>query len=272
MKQIKIGVCQWAFPLEGPYSCIVASQLGLEGVELELGEYEHNFPISNKMIQGIYREVRDEYGIEYPSIAVNALLKNSMNNEETTEKGKIARLAIQRAVETADALGIPVIQLPSFIDGEIKSDEDFERTVDCLRYACGLVEGKNITIATENLLSSNDNKRILEKVDRPQMKIFFDLQNYSLFQGYNTQEMLEDLAPYICEVHAKDGKEHMSGALLGTGDAGFFESVKILKKIGYSGWIYLENYYDQYPLNSTGKDPFDLIKQDIKIIREAFAL
>jgi sugar phosphate isomerase/epimerase len=272
MKQIKIGVCQWAFPLEGPYSCIVASQLGLEGVELELGEYEHNFPLANNTIQRIYNEIREEWKIEYPSIAVNALLKNSMNNEKTTEKGRRARLAIQKAVETADALGIPIIQLPSFIDGEIKGEEDLERTADCLRYACGLVEGKNITIATENLLSSNDNKMLLDKVDCPQLKIFYDLQNYSLFKGYNTQKMLEDLVPHICEIHAKDGKGDMSGALLGTGDAGFFESVEILKKIGYIGWIHLENYYDQYPLNSSGEDPFELIKQDIKILREAFEL
>jgi sugar phosphate isomerase/epimerase len=113
---------------------------------------------------------------------------------------------------------------------------------------------------------------MLKGVNSTSLAIFFDLQNYFLIRGYNTQEMIQALASDICEIHAKDGRGHMSGALLGTEDAGFYKSVEVLKRINYSGWIHLENYYDQYPLSSTGEDPFKLIRKDLQILRDAFSV
>ena len=143
-------------------------------MELELGEHERSFPLANKVIQQAYYDVGEQWGIEYPSIAVNALLKNSMNNTEDTEKGQIARLAIRKAVEVAEFLKIPIIQLPSFIDGEIKSNDDFEHTKESIRYACDLVKDKEIIIGTENLLSTDENKRMLNEVNSPHLKVFFE--------------------------------------------------------------------------------------------------
>ena len=40
----------------------------------------------------------------------------------------------------------------------------------------------------------------------------------------------------------------MSGSLLGTGDSGFHETMHWLDNHDYSGYILLENYYDQLPL------------------------
>jgi sugar phosphate isomerase/epimerase len=194
-----------------------------------------------------------------------------MNNPKETDKGKIARHAIQAAVDAAEALAIPIIQVPSFLDGEIKNDEDFENTAECLSYACDLVDNKPIIIGMENLLSIEESKKMLRAVNHPKLKIFFDLQNYHLFKGYNTQDMLRELGSQICEIHAKDGKGYMSGALLGEGDAGFFESVELLRSMSYSGWIHLENYYDHQPLSDSGEDPFQLAIKDLHILKSAFS-
>jgi len=80
--------------------------------------------------------------------------------------------------------------------------------------------------------------------------------------------MIEKLFPYIVEVHVKDGKnKDLSGAIIGEGDSGFYKSIETLKRLNYSGWIILENYYDQEPLRLKNNNYFELITQDIEILK-----
>jgi len=271
MKKIKYGICSWAFPVNGPHSCKIAAELGLEGIELDLGEYSRNFPLRNKTIQNAYKEEREKWGITFPSIAVNALTEFGMTNKKNTEKGKIARSAIEIAIDVAINMGIRGLQLPSFEDGEVRDEEDFENLLDILSYACDLTAGTDIVVASENILSAEMNKRIFKELNRSNLKIYFDLQNYSLFRGFNTPNMIDELFEYIYEIHAKDGANgSMSGSLLGTGDAEFYKSAKKLKTHNYSGWINLENYYDQYPLSLLESDPFVLLQKDLGILKSTF--
>jgi sugar phosphate isomerase/epimerase len=271
MGNMKFGICHWSFPLEGPYACKIAAQLGLQGMELDLGDYERNFPLSNRLIQDSYMEEGEKWGIAFPAMAVNTLCNFGMTNTADTLKGEIARLALIKAVEAAQAMNIPVVQLPSFFDGEIKDEYGFKETVNCLVFACSYAADRGVTIASENVLSPEESKRLLETVGSKNFKIYFDLQNYYYFKGYRVPDVLRELFPYICEVHAKDGKTgDLSGALLGEGDVDFMGSVKALKELGYKGWIHLENYYDKSPLNRGDQDPFELLSKDIETLKNCF--
>jgi sugar phosphate isomerase/epimerase len=269
---IKIGICEWSFPLRGPYSCKIAAKLGLEGIELDLGSYEQGFPLTNKVIQQAYLEAGEKWGIMYPSIAINALCTYGMTNPENSLKRNIALGAIYKGIDAAEALKIPIVQLPSFKDGEIKNEEDFQLASKCIGIACQYAEDKGIQIATENVLSIEDNMRLLDKVSRNNFRIFFDTQNPYHWHKYNIAEMIRKMAQFICEVHMKDGDDQLSAALLGRGKAGFYQSIEALKEINFSGWIHLENIYNQKPLNSGDDDPFELLKQDIDILKKALNL
>jgi len=271
MGNIKLGICQWAIPLSGPYGCILAGDFGLEGVELELGEYENGLPLSKKTVKKIYKKIANNYNIEYPSLATNALLNYGLSNSPESEKGKVVKIIVDTAIETAEELGIEVIQLPSFEDGEINTQEDFENTVDHLKNACDAASSSHITIATENVLSVDNNNRLFERVDKDNLKLMFDTQNYFLFKGYNPSEIIESLHGKICQTHIKDGSDSMSSALLGQGNSGFFQSATSFKKVNFSGWVLLENYYDKWPLlDDHTTDPFELWERDISIAREHF--
>ena len=56
-------------------------------MELDFGDYETGFKLSNPVIQKAYLECGREYGVEFPSIALNALNAHGMRNERihTTE-------------------------------------------------------------------------------------------------------------------------------------------------------------------------------------------
>ncbi len=272
MEDPKIGICQWALPMEGPYGCKLASELGLEGIQLDIGNNQRGFLLSKNFVQEAYLECGKEFAISFPSIGIPELDNFSMIAPEGSRDREVSDKAIKKAIETAEAMKIPLVMIPSFNKSEIKTKAHFKQAVKCLKNACDYAKNKGIIIGTENSLSVNDVKSLFEEVNRPNLKLYFDTQNYFLNKGYNTAEMLELLISYICEVHVKDGKNGaLSGALLGKGDTNFYDSIKVLKKYNYSGWLVLENYYDREPLSLQDDNPLELLKQDIKTLKEAIS-
>ena len=71
------------------------------------------------------------------------------------------------------------------------------------------------------------------------------------------------------EIHVKDGiGSVISSKLVGEGDANVRGSIDYLKKINYSGWLHLENYYWKEPLCRENSDVFALLKKDIELLKE----
>jgi sugar phosphate isomerase/epimerase len=58
-------------------------------------------------------------------------------------------------------------------------------------------------------------------------------------------EMVDHLYPYICEIHAKDGKNgKMGNTLVGQGEASFHATMEQVNKYHYAGWVFLETNYE----------------------------
>jgi sugar phosphate isomerase/epimerase len=266
-----MGICQWSLPIDGPYCCKICSELGLEGIQLEFSNNKKGFPLSKKITQQAYLETAEMFGIIYPSLAVRETDSFGLTHANNSEDRKIVVTAVTKAIETAEAMKIHLVMIPSFKKSNIETENDFHRLVSLLRYACDYAKDKGVTIGTENLLSVDDTFRLFEEVNRPNLKLYFDSQNHYLYKGYCIPEMLEKLMLLLCdEIHLKDGKDgYLSGALLGKGDTNFYSTMEVLKKQNYSGWLILENYYDQEPLSLLNKDPIELIKKDIQILKLA---
>ena len=271
MSSYKFGIVEWALPPIGPYGMKIISELGLEGMELDFGEYENGFPLYNPRIQEAYLECGQQYGIEFPSMALNALNTHGMANGRDTVDGLIAIETIQKGIETAKKMNIPVVQMPSFHSGDIRTEEQFYHTCEKLRLACELSEGTEIILAAENVLDANETKKMIREVGSDRLKIFFDTQNYHIDRGYSEPEILEEIADEVVQVHVKDGFNNtISSALLGKGDVSFFETAKVIKRTGCTQWLLLENYYFKPPLNLQNDDFFKLMEADIHTLRTVF--
>jgi len=266
-RKIKIGICQWSMPIEGPYACKIANDFGLDGIQLDLGTYKNGFPLSYDLIRKAYLEMKEKFKIDYPSIAINETDHYSLNDSQNKKDEKIVMMAINKSIEAAENMNIPLVLIPSFEKSEIKNIGELNCTAKVLKYACDYAGSKGIIIGTENTLSVEENLILFKKVDRPNLKLYFDTQNPFYNKKYIVVEMLEKLMPYICEIHIKDGKDHLSGSLLGEGNTDFKNSIKFIKESNYSGWIILENYYDKYPLRLKNDNPFELLKEDISILK-----
>ncbi len=260
----RIGICQWSIPVQDTEESLAfAAKLGLEGVEPDLGSYAQAFPLSRIEEQNKYKIWRKNLDIVYPSLAVNALCQYGMSEPGSK---KIAEAAIAKSVESAVALDIPIVQLPSFVKGDIVSDEDFHNTVACLRYACHCAEGTNVIIGSENALSAEDQLTMIETVNSERFRIYFDTRNLFSMKGYDSVRIMEILLPHICEIHIKDGIDNGSSTLLGEGNSGFFDAMRALKAQNYTGWLILENNYAamsqemQMPVEALLRKDIDIVK------------
>lgn len=270
MKNIKIGACDWGLPGSGLYATQIAASVGLDALSLKIGLYENDYPITQPEMQKIYLNEQQKYGTEYCAIALNDFDNIPMHARKGTKEYDIVWNLLRRAVTTAKALGVQVIQVPGFAASEVKTEQDMEYSARAFQYLCDAAGEFGISVAGENLMTPEEFTKMSEMVDRSNFYLYFDSQNYHLFRGYSELAILEGLYPKMCnQLHVKDGQGAMSGGLLGTGDSGFHETMHWLDNHDYSGYILLENYYDQLPLRTQADNPFDLLRQDIEILKKA---
>jgi 2-epi-5-epi-valiolone 7-phosphate 2-epimerase len=268
---IKFGICEWTPPIVGPYICKFARELGFDGIQLILGGYEKRFPLSRPVTQEAYLAMAREYGIEFASITTRVTDFYSMFAPAGSEEHTIVRTGITKAIETAEQMKVEIVMIPNFVKSAVTDERTFSQLVQELQWACDHAADRGVIIAEENYMNAADTVRLFEQVDRQNLRLYFDLQNYYLNKGYHTPDLIAPLMPYIVQVHAKDGRNgDLSGAPLGEGDVAFSESVEELKKHGYSGWVVSENYYDIPPLVGEDDDPVAIIRKDLKTLQEAF--
>ncbi len=270
MKNIKIGACDWGLPGSGLYATQIAASVGLDALSLKIGLYENDYPITQPEMQKIYLSEQQKYGIEYCAIALNDFDNIPMHARQGTKEYPIVWDLLKRAVPTAKALGVQIIQVPGFAASEIKTEEDLAHSARAFQYLCDAAGEYGISVAGENLMTPSEFKQLSDAVDRKNFYLYFDSQNYQVFRGYSETAMLEGLYPYMCnQLHVKDGPDEMSGGLLGTGTSKFFDTMDWLDKHDYTGYILLENYYDQLPLRLQNENPYELLRQDIATLKKA---
>lgn len=271
---IKIGAVAWGLPGGGYYAPKIAKSLGLDGIQLELGSYEWGFPLAQKAVMDGYLEDREKYGIEYPAIVLNDVMVNEFINGLDTEHGKIAVQQIGLAVDCAVYMGISDIMIPNFLDNLILTEAHIANTVAYLKYACNLALDKGITILTESGLDWPEQRKLMEDVNMPNLKIHFDTQNFKYNFDMAQCPILEHLYDLFApQMHTKDGGEPGAN-LLGEGITDFYGQMKILAEKGYDGWIVIENYYNLAALRGKEDitDQTENLKKDIQTLKSCFGL
>jgi len=248
---LNIGICQWCIPAQGIEAFSFASNMGYKGIVLDIGKAVENFPLSNpEYIIDVLRE-REKNEICVTTIAINELCRTGMvRSQNYNFIGDI----FKKAVDIAETLDVKLLQLPSFGDGFINSEQDFYNTVLCLKNACKIAGEKGIYVGTENALSVQDNYKMQDEVGEPNLKIYFDTANpVFLAGGMYAPDMLSSMIDKICEIHVKDVRRNpVDGKFqfvpLGKGETDFEKSISIIKKSGYKGWIHVENELSEQEL------------------------
>ena len=228
-RKFKIGACEWSLR-KADHSCFdLAREIGLDGVQVDLGNLGNGIHLRKVDVQKAYLAAAKAAGVEVASLATAEFNNIALKSEPR------AAIWLNDSISVARALGVKVILIAQFHNGDLRNDATgVTRTVDLLRELAPVAENAGVVFGLENYLSAADNLKIIDRVGSAAVQVYYDVGN-STDMGYDIYGEIRELKGKICEVHAKDGP-HM----LGHGRVDFGRVREALDSIGFSGWIQIE--------------------------------
>lgn len=270
-ERFRIGICEWGLPftdIDELFTFI--KSVDMEAVQVEINKDLDNCRLLKNNGYKKYIEASKKYDIDITSISLTALDYISMVLPETSEEGKEARKCIHDSIEIASKMGIPMIMVPSFGRSNIANKEDLDMAVEVLKKACEHAKDLNIIVASESLLETDELDYLFEKVNMPNLKLYFDSQNHYLHKKINMVEFYNQNVDRTIEIHLKDGKDgELSARSLGEGSTGFEATCQAINKSSYKGYLIIENYYNKPPLSEQG-ELLELVTKDVNTIKSMF--
>ena len=271
---MKYGICEWSLPVSGTLAIQLAGEMGFDGMQIgEAGGRLAGYPLNNKRVQELYLEAAKANNIELHSLNLGALLaEGTLNYAPETTEGMNARKSLENGFKVCKALGIQSV----VITVDAKDEEQTCNVLSNLGYAYELAQDAGVTIAMESALALPEIVSILDCMQE-KVKVCMDILNPLRFGTGNPHEQICVFGKsHIDHFHLKDSNKELFApgqrgcTLLGEGDGGFEESMELVKKMGFDGWLISENYYNLPPMNEGGEDFFELAQKDLATMKKWF--
>jgi L-ribulose-5-phosphate 3-epimerase len=226
----KLAICDWTIgKATDPGSFEIAKRIGLDGVQVDFGSGETRLPLFDEEVQDSILDQARKNKMEIPSLAMGVLNSVPYKSDPRAERW------VRQGIEVAEAMGVKVILLAFFGDGDLQNDEQgVARVVQRLRQVAPDAETAGVTLGIESWLSAEQHVDIVEQVGSRAIKVYYDVAN-SHKAGYDIYKEIRQLGPLICEFHAKDYEN-----LYGKGSIDFNKVRLAMDDIGYRGWLVME--------------------------------
>ena len=231
----KIGVCEWMLGKGNPTSFDAAKEIGLDGVQLDLGNAKNGMHLLKPDVQKAYLEAAKRTGLAVSSIAIAEMNNIPLKSDARAEPW------LFESPQVAKNLGVKVILLAFFHNDDLRGDKaGTDHVVSLLKRAAPKAEKAGAVLGIESWLNAEQHMDIIDRVGSPAVQVYYDMGNSHL-RGYDIYREIRWLGKKnICEFHAKDYE-----FLFGKGRVDFAEARRAMDDIGYSGWIQIEG---QMPL------------------------
>ena len=112
----KLGVTQWSLPCAVADCVEMAAALGFGAVQVDLGDAEAGYPLTDTALQNRLLSDAARCGVEIVSVVWNDLCKNGFVHAPGDPRRETAWQTIERGIETAARMGVRSVCLPSFFD------------------------------------------------------------------------------------------------------------------------------------------------------------
>ncbi len=127
-RRFRIGACEWSLRKADPSCFEVAKEIGLDGVQVDMGRAADGMRMRHSEVQRAYIESARRSGLEIASLATAEFNNVALKCEPR------AAIWLNDAIGVAQALGVKVILVAQFFNGDLKGDKiGTDRTVELLK-------------------------------------------------------------------------------------------------------------------------------------------
>ena len=228
-RRFKIGACQWSLRKSGPECFEVAKEIGLDGVQVDMGSAGNDMHLRQAEVQQAYLAAAKKSGLQISSLALAEMNNIPLKNDPRAEQWLADSIAVMKA------LNVKIVLVAAFAKGDLTGDSaGIDHTVEVLKRLAPKAESAGVIFGLENYLSAGENLDIIKRVGSSAVQVYYDVGN-STDKGYDIYKEIRMLKGQVCEFHAKDGE-----FMLGQGRIDFHKVREAMDAIDYRGWIQLE--------------------------------
>ncbi|MEP0366423.1 MAG: sugar phosphate isomerase/epimerase family protein [Cyclobacteriaceae bacterium] len=240
-QRYKISVCDWMILKRQKMGAFKrTSEIGADGLELDMGGLGSRPIFDNKMRDPIFRQMfRDElekYNLEISSIAMSGFYAQSLAERD------IAPM-VDDTINSMVMMGVKVAFLPFGVRGDLVQNPELRPTLieKFKTIIAPKAEAADVIIGIETALDAAGELEFLEEVGSKNIQSYFNFAN-ALQNGRDLHKELQTLGKdRICMIHASDEDK----VWLENNDRIDMPKVKkTLDDMGWSGWLVIERSRD----------------------------
>ncbi len=252
-KGLKIGVMDGTLGMATDPGCFAkAKALGFSGVQVTIGrpaKKGKTLPLSSRQLQEQMLAASAEAGVPIVSTYLDVLHDDCLKNSDKASQWILDGIQITKALKAK-------VLMPVFFGKcELATHGGMEKAVAAFKDLAPAALDEGIVIAMESLLTAKQNLFVLEQVDSPAMKIYYDVGNAANTIGVDPASEIRIYgAQNLCQVHFKDK------GYLGQGKVDFPSVYAALGEIGYEGYAVLET-------SSPSKDVDGDLKRNLEYLQ-----
>ena len=231
--KIRIGACDWSLGMDSnPAAFDLAKQIGLAGVQVNLGSLKNNLHLREKSVQETYLQISRRTDVAIAGLAIGELNNVPYKSDARTDQW------VSDSMDVASALGVKVILLAFFSRNDLRNDEPGKKEViRKLKLVAPKAEKLGVILGIESYLSAEELMDIIQQIGSKNVKVFYDFRN-AADAGYDVIREIKWLGKNnICELHMKE-----NGQLLGKGTMDWEKICNTLIEMDYygDGWMQIE--------------------------------
>jgi L-ribulose-5-phosphate 3-epimerase len=252
----KIGAVDWELTKAAdPEALAVAARLGFDGLQVDLGDVE---AMKRPEMQDRYEQLTRKYPVEIASLALGKLSDVPYGADP---KGQVL---VDSAVGVARSMRQKLLLLAFFgRNGFDREENKAEHLVGRLKENAREAEKAGVILGLEGEASVERYRELIDQVGSPAVKVYFDCV-HAHQEGRDIAEEIGLLGDRICGFHAKD----YGNILFGKGKIDFARVRRGMDKIGYRGWIQVEQWNE-----IDGEKPLGFIethRRNLQYLRKIF--
>jgi len=209
-----------------------AAKVGLASIEwIYEVPHEDDNPLRTDDGLAEMRTLMNETGVRVNSICADYYMQSLLVVNGQRQPGMVEHL--KWLLGRAAALNLWYVILPCVDASSLKTAADASALKEILHEVLPLAGQLNVEIHLETDLAPKDFVRLLQDMNDPFLKANYDIGN-SASLGFDPDEELTLLGPWLGSVHVKDRVLNGATVALGTGNADFPTCFRLIKAAGYA--------------------------------------